>query len=174
LPNVRERTAAYPRGTSPRKSGGSASSGPTLVAEVAFTEWTDDGKIRHPSFQGLRTDKSAREVVRETAATPPPASRVRAALQSSSFVEGWAHYCEQMMLEEGFGGNNPKLRLAQLQSAALGLCRYLAGIRLHAEGMSYEQAVEFFAREGHLPRSSAEREARRGALDPTCLSHTLA
>jgi hypothetical protein len=55
----------------------------------------------------------------------------------------------------------------------LGLCRYLAGIRLHAEGMSYEQAVEFFAREGHLPRSSAEREARRGALDPTSLAHTL-
>ena len=38
---------------------------PELVAQVAFTEWTRDGKLRHPRFQGLRTDKPAREVVRE-------------------------------------------------------------------------------------------------------------
>ena len=38
---------------------------PALVAEVAFGEWTDDGKLRHPSFQGLRRDKPPREVVRE-------------------------------------------------------------------------------------------------------------
>ena len=38
---------------------------PELVAEVAFTEWTDDGTLRHPSFQGLREDKKASEVVRE-------------------------------------------------------------------------------------------------------------
>ena len=40
---------------------------PRLVAEVAFTEWTGDGRIRHPVFHGLRTDKDAREVERETA-----------------------------------------------------------------------------------------------------------
>jgi bifunctional non-homologous end joining protein LigD len=38
---------------------------PELVAEVTFTEWTADGKLRHPSFQGLREDKLASEVVRE-------------------------------------------------------------------------------------------------------------
>lgn len=38
---------------------------PTLVAEVAFTEWTGDGKIRHPSFQGLRLDKTPKDVGRE-------------------------------------------------------------------------------------------------------------
>src|SRR5207244_4308662 len=53
---------------------------PRLVAEVAFTEWTDDGTLRHPSFQGLRADKPATDVVRERAAAsaekdPPPASR---------------------------------------------------------------------------------------------------
>ncbi|HEV3468692.1 MAG TPA: DUF885 family protein, partial [Pyrinomonadaceae bacterium] len=100
-------------------------------------------------------------------------SRVRAALGSSVFVEGWAHYCEQMMLDEGFGGNNPKLRLAQLNAALLRLCRYLAGIRLHTAGMRYEEAVEFFAREGHLARTNAEREARRATLDPTTLVYTL-
>lgn len=100
-------------------------------------------------------------------------SRVRAALGSGVFVEGWAHYCEQMMLDEGFGGNNPKLRLAQLNAALLRLCRYVAGIRLHTSGMSYGEAVEFFAREGYLARTNAEREARRGTLDPTTLVYTL-
>jgi uncharacterized protein (DUF885 family) len=100
-------------------------------------------------------------------------SRVRAALGSASFVEGWAHYCEQMMLDEGFGGNNPKLRLAQLNAALLRLCRYLVGIRMHTAGMSYEEGVEFFMREGFLARTNAEREARRGTMDPTYLVYTL-
>jgi hypothetical protein len=78
-----------------------------------------------------------------------------------------------MMLEEGFGGNNPKLRLAQLERALLRLCRYVVGIRLHTSGMSYEEAVEFFVREGFQARTNAEREARRGTLDPTYLVYTL-
>ena len=100
-------------------------------------------------------------------------SRVRTALASASFVEGWAHYCEQMMLDEGFGGNNPKLRLAQLNLALLRLCRYVVGLRLHTQGMSYEEAVNFFMREGYQERVNAEREARRGTIDPTYLVYTL-
>lgn len=100
-------------------------------------------------------------------------SRVRVALGSASFSEGWAHYCEQMLLDEGFGGNNPKLRFAQLSLALLRLCRYLVGLRLHTAGMSYEQGVEFFMREGYQERVNAEREARRGTLDPTYLVYTL-
>ncbi|HWS88731.1 MAG TPA: DUF885 family protein [Pyrinomonadaceae bacterium] len=100
-------------------------------------------------------------------------SRVRSALGSAGFVEGWAHYCEQMMLDEGFGGNNPKLRLAQLDAALLRLCRYVVGVRLHTAGMSYEEAVNFFMREGYQARTNAEREARRGTLDPTYLVYTL-
>jgi uncharacterized protein (DUF885 family) len=100
-------------------------------------------------------------------------SRVRAALGAASFVEGWAHYCEQMMLDEGFGGGNPKLRLAQLHAALTRLCRYLVGIEMHTRGMSYEEGVEFFVREGYMERANAEREARRGTLDPTYLVYTL-
>jgi uncharacterized protein (DUF885 family) len=100
-------------------------------------------------------------------------SRVRSALGANSFVEGWAHYCEQMMLDEGFGGGNPKLRLAQLQAALTRLCRYLVGIKMHTQGMSYEEGVEFFVREGYMERTNAEREARRGTLDPTYLVYTL-
>jgi uncharacterized protein (DUF885 family) len=100
-------------------------------------------------------------------------SHIRTALASASFVEGWAHYSEQMMLDEGFGGNNPKLRLAQLSAALLRLCRYLVGLRLHTEGMTYEQGVEFFMNEGYLERVNAERETRRGTEDPTYLVYTL-
>jgi uncharacterized protein (DUF885 family) len=100
-------------------------------------------------------------------------SRVRTALRSASFVEGWGHYCEQMMLDEGFGGNNPKLRLAQLNLALLRLGRYLVGLRMHTGGMTYDQGVQFFIREGYQERVNAEREARRGTMDPTYLVYTL-
>ncbi|MFL6210859.1 MAG: DUF885 family protein [Pyrinomonadaceae bacterium] len=106
-------------------------------------------------------------------ALPRTTSRVRVALAANSFVEGWAHYCEQMMLDEGYGGNNPKLRLAQLQAALTRLCRYLVGLRMHTAGMSYEAGVEFFMREGYMERTNAEREARRGTVDPTYLVYTL-
>jgi bifunctional non-homologous end joining protein LigD len=43
---------------------------PELVAQIVFTEWTRDGKLRHPRFQGLRDDKPAREVVRERVGAP--------------------------------------------------------------------------------------------------------
>ncbi|HJP86092.1 MAG TPA: non-homologous end-joining DNA ligase, partial [Gemmatimonadaceae bacterium] len=46
---------------------------PQLVAEVEFTEWTGDGRIRHPSLQGFRKDKKPREVAREREVAPPPA-----------------------------------------------------------------------------------------------------
>ncbi|HEX8772048.1 MAG TPA: DUF885 family protein [Pyrinomonadaceae bacterium] len=100
-------------------------------------------------------------------------SRVRKAFGAASFVEGWAHYCEQMMLDEGFGGNSPRLRLAQLNAALLRLCRYVVGIRLHTQGMTYEEAVDFFMHEGYQERVNAEREARRGTVDPTYLVYTL-
>ena len=55
---------------------------PELVAEVAFTEWTDDGTVRHGVFHGLREDKPAKDVVRERPkegrATPSAAARKRA------------------------------------------------------------------------------------------------
>lgn len=100
-------------------------------------------------------------------------SRVRKTFGAASFVEGWAHYSEQMMLDEGFGGNNPRFRLAQLNAALLRLCRYVVGLRLHTQGMTYNEAVDFFMREGYQERVNAEREARRGTADPTYLVYTL-
>ncbi|HEX5706362.1 MAG TPA: DUF885 domain-containing protein [Pyrinomonadaceae bacterium] len=92
-------------------------------------------------------------------------SRVRTALGSASFIEGWAHYCEQMMIDEGYGGGDPRLRLAQQAAALLRLCRYLVGIKMHTEGMTYEQAVELFVNEAYMERVAAEREARHARPD---------
>ncbi|HEU4453542.1 MAG TPA: DNA ligase D, partial [Longimicrobium sp.] len=55
---------------------------PELVGEVAFTEWTEENVLRHPTFQGLREDKSAREVVREEPTAPPPSARASAKMDT--------------------------------------------------------------------------------------------
>jgi uncharacterized protein (DUF885 family) len=85
---------------------------------------------------------------------------------SSAFVEGWAHYCEQMMIDEGFRKNDTGVRLGQLAEALIRLCRCIVGIRLHCEDMSVEQAVRFFRDEAFLEEPSARREAERGTFDP--------
>jgi uncharacterized protein (DUF885 family) len=100
-------------------------------------------------------------------------SKVRRVLGSDSNSEGWAHYAEQMMLEEGYGEGDPKLLLMQLQAALVRLGRYLVGIRLHTQGMTLEEGTRFFQQEAYLDRVNAEREATRGAFDPTYLVYTL-
>jgi len=92
---------------------------------------------------------------------------------ANSNVEGWAHYSEQMMIEQGFGGDDPKARLAQLAEALLRDCRYVAGIRLHTQGMTLEYATNFFIERGFQERANAFEEARRGTYNPTYLYYTL-
>jgi uncharacterized protein (DUF885 family) len=88
-------------------------------------------------------------------------------------VEGWAHYCEQMMVEEGYGDGDPKIRLAQLSEALLRDCRFVVGIKLHTQGMTVEQGAKFFEKEGYQEAATAFEEARRGAYNPTYLYYTL-
>ncbi|HVL68814.1 MAG TPA: DUF885 domain-containing protein [Vicinamibacterales bacterium] len=85
---------------------------------------------------------------------------------STALVEGWAHYAEQMMLDEGFRRSDPVVRLGQLAEALIRLCRFVVGIRLHCEDMSVEQGVRFFREEAYLEEGSARREAERGTFDP--------
>jgi uncharacterized protein (DUF885 family) len=88
-------------------------------------------------------------------------------------AEGWAHYCEQMALEEGYGDGDPKIHLAQLSEALLRDCRYVVGIKLHTQGMTVEQGAKVFEQEGFTEPSVAFEEARRGAYNPTYLYYTL-
>jgi uncharacterized protein (DUF885 family) len=92
---------------------------------------------------------------------------------SAAFVEGWAHYCEQMMIDEGFRRNDPTVRLGQLAEALIRLCRFVVGVRLHCEDMSVEQGVRFFREEAFLEEGSARREAERGTFDPSYIVYSL-
>jgi uncharacterized protein (DUF885 family) len=88
-------------------------------------------------------------------------------------AEGWAHYAEQMMVDEGFGGGDPKIRLAQLQEALLRDCRYVVGIKLHTQGMTVEEGARIFVEKAFQEPANAYEEARRGAYNPTYLYYTL-
>jgi uncharacterized protein (DUF885 family) len=113
---------------------------------------------------------------------PQAPSKVRKILGANTDVEGWAHYCEQMMLDEGYGqpGEGAKderesklLRLGQLQDALLRNARFIVGIEMHTGKMSIEQAEEFFQKEGYQSKETAVVETKRGAGDPTYLYYTL-
>jgi len=88
-------------------------------------------------------------------------------------VEGWAHYAEQMIVDEGYGEGSPKVRLAQLSEALLRDCRYIVGIKLHTEGWTVEQGQKFFEEQGFIESEVAFQESRRGTYNPTYLYYTL-
>jgi len=92
---------------------------------------------------------------------------------STTTVEGWAHYTEQLMIESGWAGGDPRAEVMQIREALLRLCRYLAAFGMHTQGWSYEEAVEFFVREGYATRPVAELESRRGVVGPSYFAYTL-
>lgn len=114
---------------------------------------------------------------------PSAPSKVRKLLGCSSNAEGWAHYSEQMMLDEGYGRTTGadldhdvtflKLRLGQLQDALLRNARFIVGIQMHTGHMTFDQGVDFFVQEGYQTKVNGTRETRRGTSDPTYLYYTL-
>jgi uncharacterized protein (DUF885 family) len=100
-------------------------------------------------------------------------SKIRKLLGANTDVEGWAHYCEQMMLDEGYANGDPRMRLGQLQDALLRNARYIAGIQMHTGKFTFDQSVEFFEKEGYQPHEVAVKETKRGTSDPTYLYYTL-
>ena len=113
---------------------------------------------------------------------PQAPSRVRKLQGANTDIEGWAHYTEQMMLDEGYGqpGAGAKdereakfLRLGQLQDALLRNARFIVGIQMHTGKMSFDEAVAFFQKEGYQSKETAVVETKRGAGDPTYLYYTL-
>jgi uncharacterized protein (DUF885 family) len=106
------------------------------------------------------------------------ASRAEKVFGATSFVEGWAHYCEKMMIDEGFGGAAPnskpsedeiqraaKYRMVQAQAAMLRLCRLCVSIKMHTQGMSVDDATKFFQDNCYLEEKPARAEAMRGTFD---------
>jgi uncharacterized protein (DUF885 family) len=103
----------------------------------------------------------------------PDWSLVRKTGHSYTATEGWAHYSEQMMQQEGLENFSPKLHLAQLQDALLRDCRLVASVEMHTHGMSLPDAAKMMADECFQPPPVAYKEARRGTSDPGYFSYTL-
>jgi uncharacterized protein (DUF885 family) len=104
---------------------------------------------------------------------------------SYAFIEGWAHYSERMMLDEGFGAStaaNPtpedqikaaKYRLAQSDEALLRICRMCVSLKMHCQGMTLDEATRFFRDNCYYEEKPAHAEATRGTFDPEYLYYTV-
>jgi len=113
------------------------------------------------------------------------ASKVEKIFGSYAFIEGWAHYCEKMMIDEGFGSpsnSSPseddvkraaKYRMAQADEALLRLCRLCVSIKVHTQNMSIDEATKFFQDNCYYEQKPARQEAMRATFDPGYLNYTL-
>jgi uncharacterized protein (DUF885 family) len=144
---------------------------------TAFNYYTTDIVSIHEAYPG--------HYVQFLCLNASPATRLEKIFGSYAFVEGWAHYAEQMMVDEGFGASpSPtptqaekvkaaKYRLAQTDEALLRICRLCVSIRMHCQGMSVEEATKFFQDNCYYEPKPARQEALRGAYDPEYLYYTL-
>src|SRR6185436_10302344 len=144
---------------------------------TAFNYYTTDVVSIHEAYPG--------HYVQFLCLNASPANRLEKILDSYAFVEGWAHYTEQMILDAGFGPNMPsrgagdaaiktaKYRLAQSDEALLRLCRLCVAIQMHCQGMTVEQATRFFQENCYYEEKPARQEAIRGTYDPEYLYYTL-
>ena len=106
------------------------------------------------------------------------AGRAEKIFGSYAFIEGWAHYSEQMLVDEGFGADGDairaaKYRLAQSDEALLRICRLCVSVKTHCEGMSVDEATKFFEDNCYYEAKPARQEAMRGTFDPGYLYYTM-
>jgi uncharacterized protein (DUF885 family) len=144
---------------------------------TAFNYYTTDVVSIHEAYPGHYVQFICQQASKAT--------RVQKVFSSYAFVEGWAHYTEQMMIDEGFGaspGANAtpadklkaaKYRLAQSDEALLRLCRLCVSIKTHCQGMTVEEATKFFQENCYYEEKPARQEAIRGTFDPGYLYYTL-
>lgn len=106
------------------------------------------------------------------------ATKIEKIFESYAFIEGWAHYTEKMMVDEGYGKTDDpiksaKYRLAQSGDALLRLCRLCVSIKMHCQGMSEDEATKFFMDNWYQGEKPSRQEAIRGTFDPEYLYYTL-
>jgi uncharacterized protein (DUF885 family) len=115
---------------------------------------------------------------------PQVKSKIRKLTGANTNIEGWAHYCEQMMLDEGYAAAprnaTPEqlrqarlIRLGQLQDALLRNARFVVSIKLHTGQFTFDQAVDFFVKEGYQSHAIGLMETKRGTADATYLYYNL-
>ena len=116
--------------------------------------------------------------------SPQIKSKVRNLTGANTDVEGWAHYCEQMMLDQGYAAAPPNataeqvrqarlIRLGQLQDALLRNARFVVAIKLHTGQITFDQAVDLFVREGYQSHAIGLMETKRGTSDALYLYYNL-
>jgi uncharacterized protein (DUF885 family) len=144
---------------------------------TAFNYYTTDVVSIHEAYPG--------HYVQFLCLNASPATPLEKILDSYAFVEGWAHYCEQMLLDEGFGASASvrpsqaeiikaaKYRLAQSDEALLRICRLCVSIKTHCQSMSVDDATKFFQQNCYYEEKPARQEAMRGTFDPEYLYYTL-
>jgi uncharacterized protein (DUF885 family) len=144
---------------------------------TAFNYYTSDVVSIHEVYPG--------HYVQFLHLNASPASKVEKIFGSYAFIEGWAHYCEKMMIDEGFGSpsnSSPseedvkraaKYRMAQADEALLRLCRLCVSIKVHTQNMSLDEATKFFQDNCYYEPKPARQEAMRATFDPGYLNYTL-
>ena len=144
---------------------------------TAFNFYTTDIVSIHEAYPG--------HYVQFLCLNASPATKLEKIFTSYAFVEGWAHYAEQMMVDEGFGASTSpaptpkekikaaKYRLAQTDETLLRICRLCVSIQMHCQGMTVEEATRFFQDNCYYEQKTARQEAIRGAYDPEYLYYTL-
>jgi uncharacterized protein (DUF885 family) len=100
-------------------------------------------------------------------------SKIAALFVGYAYAEGWAHYCEEMMWEEGYGNGSPEIHIGQLTDALLRDVRFLSSIGMHTHGMTPAQSEKMFLESAYQDPGNARQQAARGAYDPAYLNYTL-
>jgi hypothetical protein len=100
-------------------------------------------------------------------------SQVAQLFQGYAYTEGWAHYVEEMMRDEGLRDGAPEWRIGQLVSALLRNARYLSAVGLHTGEMTVADAERLFVEEAFIDPGNARQQALRGTYDPAYLNYTL-
>ncbi len=90
-----------------------------------------------------------------------------------AFAEGWAHYAEEMMWEQGLGNGDPETHIGQLYNATLRNVRFLSAIGMHTQGMTVEQSKKMFIEDGYQDEGTADQQSARGTYDPAYLNYTM-
>jgi uncharacterized protein (DUF885 family) len=90
-----------------------------------------------------------------------------------AFSEGWAHYTEEMMVEQGLAKDAPELHIGQLSNALLRNVRYMCAIGLHTQGMSVAECEKMFKEKAFQDAGNARQQAARGTYDPAYLNYTM-
>ena len=135
-----------------------------------FDYYTTDNVTIHEAYPGHYT-----QFLHLNASS---ATRIEKIFGSYAYIEGWAHYCEQMMADEGYGHNGDtvraaKYRLAQAGDALLRLCRLCVSIKTHCQGMKLDDATKFFMNNWYQGEKPSYQEALRGTFDPGYLFYTV-